>query len=192
MDQQAETDLVEKVGAHLIEAVARVTLEEFRHQEAHFDEESRRGRELMYLAANSDWIRRTDEFVDLAAADSVETTLQIHVDLSKITHEAIRNRSGLIWLPLAVLPPSSGTTEQQQPTSLPSQLRDASGAAVMPLPHSQSRRWLAAAMAEVILQLGLWPPLASSRSAAFGSIGCCSARPCTEPCATALTSRGRR
>ena len=85
--------------------VETVSAEEFSWQEAHYDRDSRQGRELLFLMANHEWIRATSEIVGITRSDAVETTIKVDVDLGQITHEAFRNRTGRpIWLPVAVLP----------------------------------------------------------------------------------------
>ena len=103
-DKAAE-DRLAKLAADLFRAVQSVTPAEFTWQEAHYDHDSRLGRELLFLMANYDWVRATSEIVDITRSDTIETTIKIDVDLSQVTHEAFRKRTGPIWLPVAVLPP---------------------------------------------------------------------------------------
>jgi hypothetical protein len=84
--------------------VDQVTSEEFRWQDAHYNRDSRYGRELLFLIANSGWIRGTAEVVDITRSDAVDTTIKIDVDLDQITHEAFHVGTPRIWLPLLVLP----------------------------------------------------------------------------------------
>src|ERR1700744_5358375 len=89
----------------LRDMVGLVTAEEFNWQDAHYDHDSEQGRELLFLIANHEWVRATSEVVDVIRADVVETSVKTDVDLSQIKHEAFRGRTGLVWLPIAVLPP---------------------------------------------------------------------------------------
>ena len=89
----------------LLAEVQAVTPAEFTWQEAHHEHDSRQGRELLFLMANYEWVRATSEIVDIKRSYTIETTIKIDVDLSQVTHEAFRQRTGPIWLPVAVLPP---------------------------------------------------------------------------------------
>jgi len=86
-----------------------VTTEEFRGQDARYGMDSYYGRELLFLAANNEWIRSTREAIEITRSDSVDTQVTIEVDLNMITHEAFRDRTGPIWLPLLIL---SGPTRE--------------------------------------------------------------------------------
>ena len=83
----------------LRETVGQITLEEFRWQESHYDHDSRQGRELLFLMANSEWIRASSEIIEVNRSDPVETLIKIDVDLDQITHEAFRKRTCRFWLP---------------------------------------------------------------------------------------------
>ena len=82
--------------------------DEFYWQESHYDHDSRRGRELLFLMANYEWVRATSEIIDVMRSDTIETTIKIDVDLTQITHEAFRKRTDRLWLPIAILPPETG------------------------------------------------------------------------------------
>ena len=142
------------VATQLRDATAAVTISEFRAQETGYDEHSRNGRELLYLAANDDWNRGTREVVRVVAANVVDTSIEVHVDLSRVTHEAFRERTGTVWLPLLVLPPvtdpGSGTVRPVAPSP---RVTDAAGATLPPLPQSEARQWTAAALTEIMLNL---------------------------------------
>lgn len=147
--------LARRLRNRLEDAISRVTLEEFQEQEGIFDHTSRWGRELLYLASNVEWNRRTREVLNFAAADSLETTIRVDVDLSRITHEAFRYRREPVWLPLLILAPPRAaamthTTANVVPTPL---VRDATGADVPVVPQSEARRWIAAALAEIVLDM---------------------------------------
>jgi hypothetical protein len=150
MTAQSGNAVRELVGSLHTAVKSCVTLEDFLDQEAHFDEDSLRGRELLHLAADSEWVRGTRESVDLASSRTVKSTVQVQVDLAKITHEAFGDAERLLWLPLLILPPplSSQTTLAPTPS-----VRDAGGTVVPTLPQAQARRWIAAALAEIIQQL---------------------------------------
>ena len=60
--------------------VQRITPEEFRWQESHYDHDSRRGRELVFLIANDEWIRATSEIIDVSRSDAVDTTIKVDQD----------------------------------------------------------------------------------------------------------------
>ena len=94
--EAAEDDEKElpEIAAELWQIVTRVSAEEFRWQESHYDSDSRRGRELLFLIANNEWVRATSEIIDISRSDSIETTIKIDVDLDRVTHEAFRNRTG--------------------------------------------------------------------------------------------------
>ena len=114
-----EKELTE-IAAELWQIVTRVSAEEFRWQESHYDSDSRRGRELLFLIANNEWVRATSEIIDISRSDSIETTIKIDVDLDRVTHEAFRNRTGRFWLPVIVLPPPAGS--EVRPESDPRRL----------------------------------------------------------------------
>jgi hypothetical protein len=149
-------DLAQGIAAQLRDAAAAVTMSEYRVQEPSYDEHSHNGRELLYLAANDDWNRGTRELVDISAANVVDTEIEIHVDLSRVTHEAFRERSGTVWLPLLVLPPVTGGPRRggggRQLVPSP-RVTDAAGATLPPLPQAEARQWIAAAFSEIILNL---------------------------------------
>jgi len=158
-EEQRETVL--HIAARLRDAVSRVTLDEFLHQESRYDRDCRLGRELLYLASHHRWNRGTTEIVELDAADSVETTLQIKVDLGRVAHEAFRDKVDTVWLPLVLLPPprTPGGAQEGQRRLTPSlEVRDASGDMLPALPPNEARRWMAAALAEIILNMA-WAPV---------------------------------
>src|ERR1700735_3321021 len=97
-----DADGIEATAGRLRRVVEAVSHEEFSWQEAHYDHDSRRGRELLFLMANDEWIRATSAAVVIARSDTVETTLRVDVDLGQITHETFRGRTGLIGLPISV------------------------------------------------------------------------------------------
>jgi hypothetical protein len=136
--------------------IQQVTAGEFHWQDANFDRDSVLGRELIFLIANNEWIRATSEIIDIDRSDAIETTIEIDIDLSRITHEAFRdrrNQEGRIWLPIVVLPPL-----QQQRRDYPEPfstltVTDAAGSPLMTLPRADVRHQVAAALAEIIVNV---------------------------------------
>ena len=165
--EAAEDDEKElpEIAAELWQIVTRVGAEEFRWQESHYDSDSRRGRELLFLMANNEWVRATSEIIDISRSDSIETTIKIDVDLDQVTHEAFRNRTGRFWLPVIVLPPPAGS--EARPESDPRRLEpdpfatvtDAAGNLMPMLPTADARHQMSAAMAEIIVNMAVarWP-----------------------------------
>ena len=154
-----------EIAAVLWQIVTRVSAEEFRWQESHYDSDSRRGRELLFLMANNEWVRATSEIIDISRSDSIETTIKIDVDLDQVTHEAFRNRTGRFWLPVIVLPPPAGSDARPAPD--PHRLEpdpfatvtDAAGNLMPMLPTADARHQMSAAMAEIIVNMAVarWP-----------------------------------
>jgi hypothetical protein len=145
----------------LLASVARVTPEEFRWQESHYEHDSRHGRELLFLIANHEWVRATSEIVDVTRSDAVDTTIKIDIDLDQIIHEAFRNTERL-WLPVIVLPPHSAKQAPDQPRLEPdpfATVTDAAGRSLAMLPNVDVRHQISAAMAEIIVNMAVarWP-----------------------------------
>jgi hypothetical protein len=170
-DSAAEDSLVE-LAADLLAEVKAVTPAEFTWQEAHYEHDSRRGRELLFLMANYEWVRATSEIVDIARSDTIETTIKIDVDLSQVTHEAFRNRTGPIWLPVAILPPyirrddpSAPPDSDQDPREpdLFATVTDAAGKPVPMMPAADLQHQISAAMAEIIAKMAVSYMPADSR-----------------------------
>jgi len=122
--------------------VKAVNLDEFYWQEAHYDRDSRQGRELLFLMANHEWVRATSEMVDISRSDAVETTIKIDVDLSQITHEAFRKRTGRIWLPVSILRRRPARVRPARVRA--ARLRAARLRAAMPLPRRAACRRISA------------------------------------------------
>ena len=149
----------------LLANVGRVTAEEFHWQESHYDRDSRRGRELLFLIANHEWVRATSEIIDLSRADAFDTTIKIDIDLDQVTHEAFRQRTGTFWAPIITLPPQPGAATQ--PASGRRRLEPdpfatvttAAGDLLPLLPTADVRHQTSAAMAEIIVNMGVarWP-----------------------------------
>lgn len=160
-DAEGARGIARPPGADAIVATARklrrmveaVSAEEFSWQEAHYDRDSRQGRELLFLMANHEWVRATSEIVNITRSDAVETTIKIDIDLGQVTHEAFRNRTGPIWLPIAVLPPYADHSRLQP--DLFATVTDAGGNPVPMLPMADLRHQTAAAMAEIIVKMAI-------------------------------------
>jgi hypothetical protein len=166
--QSQELEMAEDEGVvkEIIEAVEylRITVrqatpEEFRWQEANYDRDSLLGRELLYLAANNEWVRATAEMIDIERADAIETKIKVDIDLDRITHEAFRQRNGQLWLPVVVLPPlvRPGLPEPDPFVTLT--VTDAAGDLLATLPSADVRHRISAAMAEIIINMAVawWP-----------------------------------
>jgi hypothetical protein len=158
----------------LLDAVRDVTLEEFRSEDALFERHSRLGRELLFLVANNSWCRRTTEVVDVRQAQAIDTDVVVDVDLSYADHEALELDAGITWLPLLALPPMLPVEEQperstwfaratgsswdsrdrEEPDPITSlEVSDSAGARVHKLPQAEVHQRLAAALAEIVLNV---------------------------------------
>jgi hypothetical protein len=62
------------IANRLRDIVAQVAFGEFYWQDAHYNHDSRLGRELLYLIANDEWIRSTTEIIDISRADAVRAS----------------------------------------------------------------------------------------------------------------------
>jgi hypothetical protein len=146
--------------------IEMVSAEEFSWQEAHYDQDSRQGRELLFLMANHEWVRATSEVTDITRSDAVETTIKVDIDFSQVTHEAFRKRTEPIWLPIAVLPPSKDHSRLEP--DLFATVTDASGNQVLMQPVADLRHQVSAAMAEIIVKMAVshLPKSANGQSAA--------------------------
>jgi hypothetical protein len=140
---------VNSIATRLLTIIPRVTLEEFYWQDSHYSTDSRLGRELLYLIANDEWIRTTTEILDVSRSDAVETTIRFDLDLDRITHEAFREETGLIWLPLLTLTRGNPDIGRQEDGTLT--VTDARGTDLSPVPQSDVRHQVAAALAEIIV-----------------------------------------
>src|SRR5258708_33054376 len=139
----------------LLASVARVTPEEFRWQESHYEHDSRHGRELLFLIANHEWVRATSEIVDITRSDAIDTTIKIDIDLDQITHEAFRNTERL-WLPVIVLPPHAAKQTSDQPRLEPdpfATVTDATGRSLAMLPNADVRHQISSAMAAITVNM---------------------------------------
>jgi hypothetical protein len=134
--------------------IGQITPEEFRWQDANYDRDSALGRELLFLIANNEWARATSEIIDIARSDTVGTTIKIDVDLSRIAHEAFRDRTGQLWLPVLVLPPLQSQNLEPDPFATCT-VTDASGALLATLPNADVRHRVAAALAEIVVNIAV-------------------------------------
>ena len=161
----------------LLDAVRDVTLEEFRSEDALFERHSRLGRELLFLVANNNWCRRTTEVVEVRQAQAIDTDVIVDVDLAYADHEAFELDAGITWLPLLALAPmlpveddvTSGpwaalrpsvrrrrreSRNREDPDPITSlEVSDAAGSRVHKLPQAEVHQRLAAALAEIILNV---------------------------------------
>jgi hypothetical protein len=151
--------------------VGRVNADEFYWEDVHYDHDSEMGRELLFLMANHGWVRATTEIVDISRSDAIETTIKIEIDLSQITHEAFTKRTGLLWLPVAVLPPRGGQRHPgpggdgadrhprpNEPDPFPN-VTSAEGDLLPMLSAADLRHQISAALAEIIVKMAVshWP-----------------------------------
>ena len=152
VDQAQDVDAMRDVAVRLSYMIGQITPEEFRWQDANYDRDSALGRELLYLIAENQWVRATSETIDIARSDMVETTIQIDIELGRITHEAFRGRAGKIWLPILVLPPLLQRVPELDPFSALT-VRDAAGARLPTLPDTDVQHRVAAALTEIIVNM---------------------------------------
>ena len=134
--------------------IGQITPEEFRREDANYDRDSALGRELLFLIANNEWARATSEIIDIARSDTVDTTIKIDVDLNLIAHEAFRDRTGQLWLPVLVLPPLRARNLEPDPFATCT-VTDASGEQLATLPNADVRHRVAAALAEIIVNIAV-------------------------------------
>jgi hypothetical protein len=132
--------------------VGQITVEELAWQEANFDRDSALGRELLFLIAENQWVRATSETIDITRSDTIDTIITIDLDLDRITHEAFRDRSGQLSLPILVLPPLQHQRPEQDPFSTLT-VSDASGNPLAMLPNTDVRHRVAAALTEIIVNV---------------------------------------
>lgn len=164
----------------LLGLVGTVTVHEFRAQDSTYDRDSKAGRELLFLIANDEWIRGTTEIVTADRADAVETTVQVDVDLDRVRHEAFRDVNRFT-IPLLILAPprpsdlhgqAAGARRDRdwfklirRPTAprlsgvadplVALTVTDASGALVPTIPTSEVHHRIAAALAEIFINMAV-------------------------------------
>jgi hypothetical protein len=103
-DVAVQRDVVVQLGAMIDE----ITVEEFRWEDAHHDRNSTMGRELLFLITHDEWVGSSTEKVSVARSDVIGTTIEVDVDLDRITHDVFRSRTGFLWLPVLVIPSRHG------------------------------------------------------------------------------------
>lgn len=162
----ARPEMIREIAEELFSLVARVTPEEFRWQEANYDRDSALGRELLYLIANNEWTRATAEIVDITRSDAISTTVKIQIDPDLMPYEASRGRTGRLWLPVLVLPPTGepGAIRLREPDPFVTMtVTDANGHPVATLPGAEVRHRIAAGLAEIIVNMAIarWPETGS-------------------------------
>ncbi len=173
-DAVLDDNEVVELALRLLDLVLRVNTHEFYWQEAHYDHDSRQGRELLFLIANYEWACATSEIIDVSRSDAIDTMIKIDVDLDQITHEAFRARTGQIWLPVTILAPSAEDDSQRSPghhylePDPFATVTDAAGSLLPLLPAADLRHQISAAMAEIIVNMATahWPGAAEEMPAA--------------------------
>ena len=131
--------------------VGLVSSEEFHRQEDRYDPDSGQGRELLFLIANHEWVRRTSEIVDIGRSDAIETVLKIDIDLRQITHEAFRGKTGRLWLPVTVLP-LQNVRDYHEPDPFAT-VTDAAGNLLRLMPADDLKHQMSAGLAEIIINM---------------------------------------
>lgn len=137
---------VTELAIQLFNHISQVTVDEFHWEDANFNSNLRRGRELLYLIANDGWIPSTTERIDISRANFVDTDLVFEADLTLIKHEAFRDDGGQVWLPLLVLPQSESIESVGD-----LRVTDAQGALQPTVQLARVRHAVAGAMAEIIV-----------------------------------------
>jgi hypothetical protein len=155
------------VALRLDYMVSQITPEEFRWQDANYDRDSALGRELLFLIADNGWSRATSERTSVTRSDSLETSIEIDIDLDRITHEAFRGRTGRIWLPILVLPPLRQSPESDPQSALT--VMDAAGTPQATLADADITHRIAAAITEIIVNMAV-PRLPDSGNGNLSSI----------------------
>jgi hypothetical protein len=168
--ERSDTANVSGTARRLAQTVSLITPEEFRWQDSHYAHDSYYGRELLFLMANDEWTRSTRETVDVTTSDSVDTQIDIEVDLDQITHEVFRTRHRMIGLPLLVLPGPAlessvpggkwSDTEDARPDPFATlKVTDTAGGLVTLLPNADVMHRISAALAEIVVNSAVarWP-----------------------------------
>jgi hypothetical protein len=149
--------LLETVG-RLTLMIDAITAEEFRWQDTHYDRDSVLGRELLFLIAHDEWAIASTEKVSIARSDTVGTTIEIDVDLDRITHHAFRGRSGFLWLPVLVLPPSLTHGEPRRGSwhdAFATKVVDANGTPLVTLSNVDVQHRISAALSDILVDLAI-------------------------------------
>jgi hypothetical protein len=165
-----DTANVSGTARRLAQTVSLITPGEFHWQDSHYAHDSYYGRELLFLVANDEWTRSTRETVDVTTSDSVDTQIEIEVDLDQITHEVFRTRHRVIWLPLLVLPGPAlessvpdgkgNDAENAKPDPFATlKVTDAAGRLLTLLPNADVMHRISAALAEIVVNIAVarWP-----------------------------------
>lgn len=147
-----------ELGQALITAVRQATMEEVRRAGETFVADSRFGRELLFLVAHPEWTVRTVERIEVDQADSVESEILIDVDLERINRRLLGEHRHEVLLPLLLLPAGGGVAAPAPPRAAPHpvlgvDVHDNAGHHVTELPQGMVRRRLAAAVAEMMIDL---------------------------------------
>jgi hypothetical protein len=155
-----QPDAVLRVAGPLLQAVAAVTLDEQRSQDARFDRDSRRGRELLFMMANSDWLLETREIVRIDRSAVLATTVEVKIDLGLVTHEAFRESGPPSHLPLLTLPlvhrpggPAGGDDSFRSGVATSLTVADQDGRRITTVAQAEVYRRISAALAEIILNM---------------------------------------
>jgi hypothetical protein len=152
-DSTAEAREVVRMAERLHAMVEAARPDEFYWQEAHYDRASLRGRELLFLMSNHEWVRNTSEIVNITRSDAIETSIKVDIDLGQITHEAFRKKSGTIWLPIAVLMPEAD--QHRFEPDLSASVTGPAGEPVRMMAATEMRHQISAAMAEIITKMAV-------------------------------------
>lgn len=142
----------------LLGFIGQVTADEFYRHDTHYNRDSRLGRELLYLIANDDWIRSTTEIINPNRSDALDSVVRVNVDTGKITHEAFRDETGPLWLPLLVLTmPDSVGPAQASPGQLT--VIDENGSVLAPMREADVWHAISAALSEIFVTIAdtRWP-----------------------------------
>lgn len=160
--QPGGQDWQEDIARRLDFMIDQITPEEFRWQDANYDRDSALGRELLFLIANNEWIRATAETIEITRSDTIDETIRVDIDLSRIQHEAFHDRpAGPIWLPVLIMPPLRGADQagthrrsRAEPDPFVAlTVTDAKGDRQPTLPDSDVRHRIAAALAEIVVNI---------------------------------------
>lgn len=129
-----------------------VSSEEFLHRAAAHELDSHHGTTMLWLLLDDRWTRRVVEHLSLPRLKTIDTTVEFDVDLSVIRRQGARaDADGQYWLPLLVSP-------AQTPSVL--QVTDDRGRHVPRLTTAETRWYLSAALADLLVRAGrhMLPP----------------------------------
>jgi hypothetical protein len=148
----ARADKLRDIAENLSSIVMAINPEEFYWHDNHYESDSSRGRELLFLIAHHEWVRATSEIIHITRSDVIETDIKIDIDLGQITHEAFHERTGEIWLPVAVLPPLKNAERRLEPDPFAT-VSDAAGNLLPLSPAEDLSHQISAALAEIIVNM---------------------------------------